>query len=228
MTKTAASLKMLNNFITRAPQQFCGCFNQQNFKRLLEHWKPWTSSFAFCFPIPKEQRFPDSIYRLKCFLNWSLFKLSKGSVLQRVTNGNAYFGQGSEWNLQHLDCEALGNLSIIVPQRKNFKLKIQETTFTKSGGVSSNKCGGSAVTKVIETSTFVFFDWIKLLQWNLAHSMSVWKFHKFMACEKLQIAPKCEKKSIPPYLISNNSYWIGTFYIKQKNFLCYYVISTQK
>ena len=74
-----------------------GCHKQQILKPLLEHWPPWTFPFAFCFPTPKEERFPDSVSRLNSYLNWNVLKLSKGSVLQRVTKGDVNFGQGSEW-----------------------------------------------------------------------------------------------------------------------------------
>ena len=75
------------------------CSKQQILKPLLEHWPPWTFWFAFCLPTPKEERFLDSVSRLKCYLNWNLLKLSKGSVLQRLTKGDANFGQGSKWIL---------------------------------------------------------------------------------------------------------------------------------
>ena len=67
--------------------------------------------------------------------------------------------------------------------RTRLKLKIQERTFTKSGGGSSDKCSGSAGTKFSSRSADIIFDWIKPLEWRLAQLMSVWKHCGFMTSE---------------------------------------------
>ena len=72
----------------------------------------------------------------------------------------------------------------------SFLLKVQERTFTKSGGDSSYKCRVSAGT-IFQALDWRKFDWIEPLEWRFAQLISVWEHYKFMAIKKVQIAPKC-------------------------------------
>ena len=88
-------------------QYLSGCLKQQIFEPGSQHWTLWTFSFAVWFPIPREERLLDFVLRFECNINWNLLKLSNGSALHRVMEGDANFGQVHEWIFHFLVCDAL-------------------------------------------------------------------------------------------------------------------------